>query len=96
MHFPDPTPRLTLGTPLEFEAIFKNTMGEEIAGIWFIDGGWQISTEPLLRFPTKTEALEAWETRFNHHSGLLCGTLVKSYVGRGKRRRDDGEDDSRD
>jgi hypothetical protein len=71
MNFPNSTlPDSTLGATLKFEAVFKNSSGEEIAGIWFIDSAWQISTEPLLRFATKAEALEAWESRFNHQSGL--------------------------
>ena len=60
MHFPES----------KFEVVFKNSLGEEIAGIWFVDGAWKISTEPLLRFPTKADALKAWETRFDHETGL--------------------------
>ena len=71
MNFPNSTSRdLTLQHHLEFEANFMNSSGEEIAGIWFIDGAWKISTSPLFRFSTKAEALAAWTTRFNHQTGL--------------------------
>jgi hypothetical protein len=62
MHFPD--------SKFEFEMVFKNSLGEDIAGIWFVDGAWKISTDPISRFSTKAEALEAWKTRFNHETGL--------------------------
>ena len=55
---------------LEFETILKNSRDEEIAGFWFTDGAWRMSTQPLLRFSTKVEALEAWKSRFNHDSAL--------------------------
>ena len=53
-----------------FEIVFKNSLGDDVAGIWFMDGTWKISTDPLSQFSTKAEALDAWESRFNHHSGL--------------------------
>lgn len=53
-----------------FEVVFKNSLGEGIAGIWRVDGVWKISTEPLIQFSSKAEALEAWETNFDHETGL--------------------------
>jgi hypothetical protein len=68
MNSPDARPDLT--PRLEFEVVFKNSAGKEIAGIWFVDGAWKLSTDPMSFFSTKAEALEAWKTRFSHDSGL--------------------------
>ena len=60
-----------LSTKLNFSVVFKNSEGQEIAGVLFIDGAWKISTDPLTRFATIGETLDAWETRFNHETGML-------------------------
>jgi len=71
MNFPNSTSRdLARQHHLKFEADFMNSSGEQIAGIWFIDGAWKISTSPLFRFSTKSNALAAWATHFNHQTGL--------------------------
>src|SRR5204863_1446068 len=55
---------------LKFEVVLKNSSGEEIAGIWYMDGAWKISTEPMFRFSAKSDVLLAWETGFNHQTGM--------------------------
>jgi hypothetical protein len=55
---------------LTFEVVFQNSAGREIAGLLFIDGAWKISTEPLATYSSKTEALDAWENRFDHETGI--------------------------
>ena len=60
----------TRSTRLNFQQVFKNSEGRDIAGILFIDGAWKISTSPLFRFSTKADALAAWATHFNHQTGL--------------------------
>ena len=62
--------RLDLTHSLNFQQVFKNSEGRDIAGILFIDGAWKISTEPMFRFSSKAEALHAWETNFDHQSGM--------------------------
>jgi hypothetical protein len=70
MNSPNSRPDLALGSSLNFEVILKDSSGRQIAGIWFLDDAWKISTDPLSHFSTKAEALEAWETRFDHRTGL--------------------------
>ena len=70
MNSPDSCLDFTLSPGLNFEAVLRNSEGREIAGVLFIDGAYKISNEPLSKFSNKAEALEAWETNFDHQSGM--------------------------
>jgi len=54
----------------QFEVTFRNRAGEIVAGVWFRNGVWRISTDHLRSYATKEEALQAWEQLFDHETGL--------------------------
>ena len=70
MNSPDSRLDFTLSPGLNFEVVLRDSEGREVAGVLFIDGGWKISTDPLAKFSSKAEALKAWETNFDHQSGM--------------------------
>jgi len=58
--------------PLEFTRLFTNSVGVEVAGVWFDDerSEWRVSTEPIRRFATQQDAVDFFNRYCDQETGL--------------------------